>query len=217
LQPESSVSTKPVSKSLLKRLAATAVLALAIPATHAADADGRFAVKSVGGTKCSQFVEAMKTKNQGQIALYVGWIAGFISASNQLQESTFDLAAWQDMRTLTALLHRHCDRNADLRFGAAVAQMANAMKTDRLQARSEVVQLDHDGKAVQVYQEALRRAQSALAELGMYSGDLDGQLNDSMREALKKFQGENKINVSGVPDQATLFALFATARKARQQ
>ena len=69
--------------------------ALLSPFCLAADADGRFAVKSAGGTKCSQFVEFVDARNPAQIALYVGWVAGYISASNQLEPDTFDLASWQ--------------------------------------------------------------------------------------------------------------------------
>ena len=185
-----------------------AVVAAASFSTLAADADGRFAVKSAGGTRCAQFVDAVKQKDQQRVALYVGWIAGYVSAANQLTPETFDLASWQDMRTLTALLSRHCDRNADMRFGAAVAQMSNALKKDRLQTRSDPVVAEHDGKSVRIYAETIRRAQDALSELGMYSGSLDGKYSETFRDSLSKFQGENDLPVSGVPDQATLFALF---------
>lgn len=184
------------------------VITVASSSLLAADTDGRFAVKSAGGTRCSQFVDAVKTKDQRRLALYVGWIAGYISAANQLTAETFDHASWQDMRTLTALLSRHCDRNADTRFGAAVAQMVTHLKNDRLQAHSDPVVAEFDGKSVRLYVETLRRAQDALAELGMYSGSLDGKYTDSLRESLTKFQGENDLPTSGIPDQQTLFALF---------
>ena len=203
---------------------ASAMAALVLPALllqssllAAADVDGRFAVKSVGGTKCSMFVETMKAKNQSQIALYVGWVAGYLSAANQMESATFDLAPWQDMRTLTALLTQHCDRNADLRFGAATAQMVHALKPDRLSSRSEIVSVEHEGKSIQLYQETLRRAQSALAELGMFSGDIDGAYGDETRAALTRFQKESKLlPTSGLPDQQTLFALFRAAQRQSQ-
>ena len=201
----------------LIHIVCAALLLLASPLTLAADAEGRFAVKSAGGTKCSQFIEAIKSKDQNRIALYVGWLAGYLSAANQLNTDTFDLAAWQDMRTLTALLTRHCDRNADVRFGAATAQMINALKQNRLKVRSEAVVVEHDGQSLQIYEAALKLAQGALTDLGMYAGALDGKFTDATRESLVKFQTENNLPTTGLPDQTTLFALFRAQHNAKAQ
>ena len=50
----------------------------------------------------------------------------------------------------------------------------------------------------------------ALADLGMYSGELDGTLSEATRNALKTFQAERSLPDTGLPDQETLFRLLQT-------
>ena len=188
-------------------------LLLAVPAVpRAADTGGSFAVKGVGLTRCKDFVAAVKEKKSDQVAMYVGWIGGFMTASNQLTTETFDLTPWQNVRTLTAALVNHCDKNADTRFGAAVVRMANALKPDRLMERSILVPIEHEGRRHYVYKEAVRRAQAALTDLGMYSGDVNGDFDAATRAALETYQKEHSLTATGLPDQTTLFRLFRKPR-----
>jgi hypothetical protein len=185
-------------------------LAFALPAAPAlaSDAAGSFAVKDVGLARCENFMEAVKTKDKGQIARYVGWLGGFLTATNQRVPETFDLTPWQNSRTLTAYLANHCGKNPDLRFGAAVVQLSAALHEDRLREKSDLVPIEHEGQTHYVYREALRRAQAVLADRGMYSGNMDGEFNEETRTALKAFQGEKALNETGLPDQETLFRLL---------
>jgi len=186
---------------------------LAAGTAQAADADGSFAVKGVGLTKCSDFVQAAKDKDREKITQYVSWLGGFITASNQHMSETFDLTPWQNVRTLSGLLASYCDRNADLRFVAAAARLANALRTDRLVTTSELQPVEHEGKTHYMYREGLRRVQARLAELGLYGGDLDGTYGEGMRSALQTYQKDNKLPVNGLPDQRTLMLLLRSDKE----
>ena len=185
---------------------------VALPSAFAlaADDDGSFAVKDVGLTRCADFTDAVKAKNEGQVARYVGWLGGFLTATNQRIPQTFDLTPWQNSRTLTAYLANHCGKNPDLRFAAAVVQLSTALHENRLREKSDLVPIERDGQTHYVYREALRRTQAALADLGMYSGELDGTLSEATRNALKTFQAERSLPDTGLPDQETLFRLLQT-------
>ena len=192
----------------LRYLALTTALMFSASAALAADSGDSFAVKGVGLSKCSTFVEKVKEKDQTALARYVGWVAGFISASNQHIAATFDLAPWQNIRTLTLALVNHCDRNADERFGEAVMKMAGALHADRLTEKSELIAVEDNGKKHYLYKASISRMQAKLAELGMYNAKVDGEFGDATRQALSKFQAENKIPETGAPDQKTMFELM---------
>lgn len=55
--------------------------------------------------------------------------------------------------------------------------------------------------------EAAMRIQKRLSDEGFYSGEATGELDDKTRDALKKFQGENDLAKTGMPDDETLEAL----------
>lgn len=175
----------------------------------AADSGGAFAVKGAGLVKCDLFVKAVKEKNQNALAVYVGWVAGFVSASNRSESETFDLVPWQSLQTLSSALLRHCERNPEERFATAVMRMVTTLKTGRIKERTQLVGLEmEDGKRLIVYKEVIRRVQVALTDFGFYSGDVNGEFGDEMRSALKNFQGERKLPESGLPDQRTMFELM---------
>jgi hypothetical protein len=189
------------------KLAFTVTLMLSTTVALAADSAGTFAVKGAGLSQCSKFVAVAKSEDQAALSNYVGWIAGFITASNQHSSETFDLAPWQSIRTLTLALVNHCDRNADMRFGEAVVRMAASLQTTRLREKSELLPIEHEGRKHYVYKETVRRMQVRLQTLGLYGGALDGQFSEATMLALKKFQTEKEITASGFPDQKTMFEL----------
>jgi len=194
-------------------LTAAALIGLLAQGAQAADADGAFAVKGVGLTRCSDFVAAFREGNNERAAMYVGWLDGFLTASNQNREETFDLAPWRNTRTLITMLGSFCDQNADMRFGEATARLAGSLGQDRLVSRSELMPIEGDGEErVVIYKEALRRAQAALAALGLFEGDISGEFDDATRAALETFQTERELPVSGLPDQRTLHTLFREAQ-----
>ena len=191
----------------LRNLIATALLC-SVTNAFAMDAAGSFAVKGVGLSKCSAFVEVAKGQDQGALARYVGWIGGFVTASNQHLKDNFDITPWQNMRTLTLALVNHCDKNADMRFGEAVVRMTGSLYKDRLTSKSELIPIEHEGKQHYVYKESIRRTQAKLSELGLYSGDIDGDFNEATKTAIKTFQAERKLPETGMPDQNTVFQLL---------
>lgn len=191
-----------------RHLALILAMSLWAGAGMAADEKGSFAIKGVGRTKCSKFVELVKEKNKEAILQYVGWLGGFMTASNQLTGETFDLTPWQNVRTLSTWMVNFCDKNADMSFVRATAHLVVALKKERLVMSSKLVPLKGDEITIYLYAEAVRRAQAKLAELGMFSGDVNGDFGDTTRSALETFQKEKSLPVNGLLDQRTLLELF---------
>jgi hypothetical protein len=51
--------------------------------------------------------------------------------------------------------------------------------------------------------------QARLKNLGYYRGDIDGSMSDALREAIRRFQGDRNLEVTGEPDAATRDAMSA--------
>ena len=190
----------------LRSLLATILLAAGSTA-QGADQNEHFAIKGIGLQTCADYVRARKEQTP-QYFQFGGWMEGYISATNRYEKATFDLVPWQSSGVLATWLQTFCERNPNAEFVRAVGALVTALGEDRLQARSEVLNFDIDGKVHYVYADVLRRAQEKLAARGMYQGPADGTLNADTQEALKRFQGERDLKPTGMPEQATLALLL---------
>ena len=99
-----------------------------------------------------------------------------------------------------------------MRFGEAVVRMAASLAPDRLNEKSELVAIEHEGKQHYVYKEMIRRTQTQLSELGMFSGDVNGEFNDATKQAVMAFQIDRKSPATGLPDQKTMFELMRKSK-----
>ena len=86
--------------------------------------------------------------------------------------------------------------------------MAASLVPDRLNEKSELTAIEHEGKQHYVYKEMIRRTQTQLSELGMFSGEVDGEFNDATKQAVVAFQSDRKLPATGLPDQKTMFELM---------
>jgi len=173
----------------------------------AADKEGRAAIKGAGVGTCKQYLEA-REKQTREYYLFGGWLDGYLSGQNQYLEDTFDIAPWQSTDILASFLAAYCDKNPDTRFYQAAFSMVQALREDRLRTTSRLIPVEYGGHKTLIYVEALRRVQRALQDQGMYKGALDGDYGPGTRAALQAYQTKEKIPVTGIPDQETLFHLF---------
>ncbi|MCP5363701.1 MAG: peptidoglycan-binding protein [Hyphomicrobiales bacterium] len=178
-----------------------------IGSTNAADAEKRFAVKGAGVAKCSAFIEAYEARSNDAY-LFAGWIAGYVTALNQQVDGTFDFAPWQSTEVLMLLLRDLCGRNSESQVYQEAAKMVQILGRDRLTALSEIVEMDHNGKKAALPKDVLRKVQEQLKAKGLYDGGVDGAYGGGTRKAIEAFQTEQKIPVTGLPDQQTLLRLM---------
>lgn len=181
---------------------------MALPmATSAADSNGKFAALGAGVASCSQFMAARENRSK-EYYLFGGWIDGYLTSLNQREDDTYTLAPWQSVDVLAGFLAEYCAKHPDDAFLKAVASMAAALRSQRLTQASERLAITVDSYRKDFFREVLIRIQKKLAERGYYKGQADGDYDEETAVALGLFQRSAGIQVSGFPDQKTLFKLF---------
>ena len=180
---------------------------LTVHGAQAADDGGRFAIKGAGLMTCQQYTAA-RTQKLPVVYSLLGWLDGYITAQNELSPDTFDVAAWESTDLFSRILDSHCRDHPDDRFFSVVRSVVTEIRARRLKKDSPLIPVRNGNDVMVLYQETLRRAQAALAKLGLYDGEADGQFSDQTERALALFQSKNGIKATGLPDQVTLWRLF---------
>jgi len=187
--------------------------ALPVDRAKAADSNGAYAIDGGGGAPCKAFTDSRKAGNAKAADLFAGWVDGYLSAANKNSPDTFDLTPWQTTDLLLALLERYCASYPEDLFEIAVNNMIQALHPQRIIARSDKLLAGNKEKGVPIYRETLQRVQQSLSDQGFYKGSIDGNYSKAMHAALSEFQKKNGINVTGLPDQESLFRLLPLKAK----
>lgn len=184
-------------------------LSLALPgAGAAADAAGQFAIKGAGAQTCTAFLASWDAGSP-DLALYAGWIDGYLTGMNQTTPDTYDLASWQTAETLMGLVRSVCGAvPGETGFLDAFHEVQRLITPSRLTEVSPLVALVHEGQSTVAYAAVVQRVQARLAALGHAPGPADGTFRPETAAALAEFQATQTLPQTGLPDQRTLFALF---------
>lgn len=193
---------------VLLLVSALIVAATASAQVRAADSSGNFALRGVGLATCAQFLQASEER-QENVLLAGGWLEGYMTAINQLLPETFDIAPWQNTDTILALVKHNCERNRDQRFFAVVTAMVEFLAENRLKEQSDRVMAEAHGQRVAIYTKVLRDVQQELIDKGLLEGNADGQFGAKTQAALEEYQKRENIQVTGLPDQVTLWRLMS--------
>lgn len=189
---------------------ACALIALLIAApVRAADSEGRFAIEGGGAMPCSDFLDAEK-RGSSRYDYFLGWAQGYLTAANRYEAETFDLVPWQNSRILTLAIRGFCEQNMETTLFRTIDYLSLALKGQRLAQASETVTVGEGEASETLYRDVLRRAQQRLIALGHLDGKADGVWGMATRRAFEAFQKAAGADpVTGMPDQATLYMLFA--------
>jgi peptidoglycan hydrolase-like protein with peptidoglycan-binding domain len=92
-----------------------------------------------------------------------------------------------------------------MQFQEAVQILIGQLAQQRITQGGKFVTIDQ-----YVYQEeVIKRMKSTLKSRGLYSGNVDdGQYDEKLKAAVKRFQKGIKQQETGAPDQGTLYELF---------
>lgn len=181
--------------------------ATATSGAWAADGQGRFAGHGPGVARCDQLMQALAAEGPDR-ALFIGWVSGFLTAANAYKAETYDLAPWQPIEFVANVVAEQCTRNPEAAVSEVMVAVSEQLGEQRLRTNSPLVETMSGENGVTVYREVLRQAQARLRELGHDPGGVDGAYGPRTRAAIEAFQGAKGIPVTGVPDDATLLALF---------
>jgi hypothetical protein len=199
------------SAALAAALAA-ALLSMALPAA-AADGQKRFAPKGIGRLTCAETVKMLDEKRQPEIENLVSWIGGYVTAFNTLADNTYDIAPWQNEAVMIELINRVCRANNTDHLTTVMERLTVAFAPSRLTQRQDLIDVKAGDKSVRIYPDVLRQAQQVLIKGGFLNGAADGSYGAKTKGALEAFQTKYKLPKTGVPDDATLFAMFILAQQ----
>ncbi len=173
------------------------------------DEQERYGVKGAGAARCSAFVEAFDQKKETEMAMFLGWIDGFVTGVNQERKGLFDLAPWQSSQVLAHALVGFCRENGQLALFQAMVLLKKQLLAKALNAATPILVAKRGDKAVVIYGTVLQQVRSRLFELGYLRELPKGEAFDELTAgALLRFQREKGLKETGLPDQVTLSRLL---------
>jgi hypothetical protein len=185
---------------------------LAQTPAYAADGDGNFAIKGAGQQTCDRFLQAYDTQSR-DIALYGGWLEGYLTAFNQFTDDTFDFASWQTTESMLAILLSACRQlPPETRFMDAFYRVTDRIAPQRLTAQSTAQVLSRGNISTIIYADVLIMAKARLTELGFAPGPANADYPEETAMAMEAFQAARGLPQTGLPDQQTLGALFLNSQ-----
>lgn len=171
-------------------------------AATAADGKGNLAIKGIGLAACSDYVAALDARD-ARLEVFFGWASGYLTAVNQYENGVYDVVDWQSDSYIALSLRGWCIANPDQRFFAALFAMTQSLLPAAVGEESPQVTVD----GIRLYRATLDRVRARLEELGHYDPPAHGA--DLLEASLKAFQTAHGLPPTGVPDNTTLYALFA--------
>ncbi len=188
-----------------------AVVVAAATSVQASDAKNRFAVKGAGALPCRDFNAAIVARNS-RAAAAAGWFAGYISAANRYEPDTYELLPWQDPLYLTASISAYCKANPSARLYQAADKLVTSLRADRLKTATPMKTLVTDGTRIRIYAATVARLKRALQRRNMLTGPVNTSTDAALVDGLRAFQKAEKLEVTGIPDQETLFRLLGAGK-----
>ena len=188
--------------ALNTRLTAVGFALCAATSAAAQDASNPYVVEGPGRTHCAAF--AKQPQQSDAHRLMAAWMAGYLTAHNRLTPQVFDFSAWQSPGVLVGLLAQYCAAHPDRIAENGAQDLIAYLAEDAIRDPAEVAMLEHNGSAVLLYVPVIARVRAALSEIGHQGGSTDFELV----AALKAYQQDQGLDVTGLPDQATLARLL---------
>ena len=105
----------------------------AMPATHAADAAGNYAIWGLGQTSCNQFVTASE---QNDVAGYKHFVAGYLSAINRVSAGIHRATGDRTMPQNLAVLREYCHQHRMDSFDQALQGLLNLAAKEQAEGSS---------------------------------------------------------------------------------
>ena len=173
----------------------------------AADDKSLFAMKGAGFLPCQIYVNERATKSNIYYMIG-GWLEGYITAHNKYVEDTYDVASFESLELLLNVLENHCKSNPTDNLYSVINSLITKISVQRLREESDRVEIEEDGRKTILYRETIRRIQAELTRLGLFQDPVDGRYTDATKSAIIAFQSDLDYEMTGFPDQTTLWRLL---------
>lgn len=189
---------------------------VAVPGALAATETGQFAVRGVGSRSCGDLTAALGGEAADNVTDAAAlWTAGYVSHVNRSTPGLFEALPIVDNAVVARLALNVCGSNPDAMFEAVIAQVIASFAGAALSEESELVRIGPEGASTTVRRAVFRGVQQRLIDEGFLpAGAADGLYGPQSRRALIAFQAARGISETGIPDPATLIAMFAAGARA---
>lgn len=164
------------------------------------------AVEGLGALPCSKLIEVRSTDESAYIA-FGAWIGGFLTAANIYEDDTHDLTPWQPLQMSLAQIVKYCEDHPDKPVVHGLRAYMNYLKQNRMTAPSEIITLAHNGESMMMYASVVARVRAVLMKDGYLTEDGEGY-NNALTAALMRYQRDQGLTPSGLPDLPTMLRLF---------
>lgn len=171
-----------------------------------------FSIKGIGNLSCTEFIEA-KDNEESQYFQFGGWVEGYLSAYNQFSSQIFDVAPWQTTETLAQIVYASCKKETKVQFSTVVVEVARKLSQSlTLAFPSEIVIMKKGNYQVSIPKQILDVVTNKLYEGGWLSkADLHDM--EAIKLALSKYQQDNNLPKTFLPDQFTLWLIIEGTAK----
>lgn len=179
-------------------LALTIGMTLCIPAAFAADSNGRFSVRGLGGHSCADYLAT--AGKPAEMGAYSSWLLGYATARSRTESATFDMLPTQGGLDFVNVVGAVCRQRPSVLLETVADQTLRLLAPLRQAAETPLVQVQADGKSVAIRQASLQQLQTALIAKKSYKGTATGASSPQFVDALKAFQRKEGIAATGLPD-----------------
>ena len=177
-------------------------------AAQAADAHHNFAVRGIGAEQCSSFLQpAGKAEIYKNLSIE-NWVLGYITASNRMMPDTYDVMALQQPQIIPNLVVAMCKANPKASVEEVVNALIQRLEPIKIDSESPIVTTKNGNNEADIRKSTLALVEQGLAKQGDYHGKIDGIYGPDLQKSLVKFQKDQSLPQTGLPDSATIIRLL---------
>lgn len=177
-------------------------------ASWAADAQHDYAVRGIGALQCSTFLNFDPKADFYRNIAVENWLLGYLTAENRLTPDTYDIMALQDPQIFPNIIAALCKANPDASIEAVVADLVKQFQPIKIDQASPLLTLTVGTNKVAIRKATFMLVEKALRDGKYYHGRADGTFGPDVQHALEKFQKDQKLPVTGLPDADTIIRLL---------
>lgn len=175
---------------------------------QAADTAGKFLVRGVGASKCSQLVSAIDSKDtnvrKDAVLLYTSWLNGYLSHQNKSDKDTYDSVPLTDSAHLLAVIVGQCRTKQNALVENISGQVIGLLSKAKISSEAPQVVLSVGSEKGNFNKATLIALQEKMLSKGLFKGKADGEFGADSQKALRAFQKTEGLKETGFPDTDTL-------------
>lgn len=192
-----------------KHLCLALVFVASAQMSNAATQDGEYVIRGIGASQCSYLIEDYSRNTNKQLEL-TNWVAGYVTHINKTDELFFDAIPFENTKHFSALVSLVCKSQPTAQIQKVVEALFSHLEPYKPKKKSEFELVKSDTHRISIRSETVKEVQLLLAEHSYLGAeDIDGKFGPKTSKALLKFQDQEKLAVTGVPDTLTLVRLLA--------